>query len=155
MESFLNLLRNQALRETTRSKYCDGVRSLSEDGLVSYVQQIIPGDKLHPIVLYDFLPSNRRTDAYQATVMVYYLSKQMIIPHTTQLEATLCPIFGQDCIFIAPTGFGKTIVVIMGLPLHPREESLLLAPLKRLQQCQVSFSLLIRSVVASHIESYR
>lgn len=140
IESRLDPPKIQAMREAARSRYCEVVRKLPDDAVIPYAQQSIPHDRLHPIAFYNSLPSDRRVDAYRATIMVYYLSNKTIIPKTTQLEAALCLVFGQDCVVIAPTGFGKTLVIIMALLLRPLEGSLLIVPLKRLQQCQVSGS---------------
>lgn len=120
-----------------RAEYCEMVRSLDDSNVESHVRNRIFHDKLPPFSFFDSLPADHQADAYRAIAMVSHLSYHAIIPKTTQIEAALACVYGCDCVVIAGTGFGKTLIVIMMLLLRPLRGSLLISPLKRIQKSQV------------------
>ncbi|KAK0433483.1 uncharacterized protein EV420DRAFT_1600290 [Desarmillaria tabescens] len=75
--------------------------------------------------------------AWRSCLLVYIASHGTIFPRDDQIRAALWSAQGRDSVVIAPTGWGKTLCVLMPLLLFPTTTSITVSPLKRLQIMQV------------------
>jgi hypothetical protein len=82
------------------------------------------------------LPAPIAADVHRAVILIYLQSLGKIIPREFQLEALAESLLGQDGLITAATGSGKTLIMIMIALICPKAFSLVIVPLKQLQQTQ-------------------
>jgi ATP-dependent helicase YprA (DUF1998 family) len=75
-------------------------------------------------------------DVHRAVLLIYLRSLGKIIPRDFQLETLAESLLGRDGLITAATGSGKTLIMIMIALIRPKAFSLVIVPLKRLQQTQ-------------------
>ncbi len=111
--------------------------SIPSDAIANISQTIIPPSLLPPCTFMATLSDQDQITAYRACLLVYVASRAKIVPRAGQIQAALCSIHGKDSIVIAPTGWGKTLCIVIPLLLFPGTISMTISPLKRLQMMQV------------------
>ncbi|PBK86071.1 hypothetical protein ARMGADRAFT_870434, partial [Armillaria gallica] len=65
-------------------------------------------------------------------LLVYIASQGAVLPRDDQIQAALWPSQGIDSVVVAPTGWGKTMCILILLLLFPTMTSITVSPLKRL-----------------------
>ncbi|KAJ7214060.1 hypothetical protein GGX14DRAFT_618231, partial [Mycena pura] len=75
-------------------------------------------------------------------------------PYDWQINVSEAFVLSLDVVVIAGTGAGKTMPFMMPLLLHPEKYSLVISPLKVLQQDQVSDSMGISTPATVNGDTY-
>ena len=97
----------------------------------------IKPDQLPPNEFLNHISEIQQANVLRGCLLVHVLSRGTKVPREFQLDATLGPLDGHDVIVSSATGSGKTMIMILLLLLRPKEHTILIVPLKRLQQAQV------------------
>jgi len=84
----------------------------------------------------DTLASNEQSNALKASLIIYVLSGNIMVPRELQLQAALAEIAGFDTSVMSGTGTGKTLIMAIPHILYPRRVSFVISLLKRLQVSQ-------------------
>jgi hypothetical protein len=124
----------QELAETLPSS----IQGMDLVALSDLCQTVIPRDRLPSDAFWNSLDRSQHADALRACLLVYTSSLGNIIPRDFQLQAVIASLSGRDGLVTAATGSGKTLIMIMLLMLRPSDTSILIVPLKRLQDSHIS-----------------
>jgi hypothetical protein len=116
--------------------FIQGVREISLATLEAITNEIIPVNLAPPMQFLDTLASNERSDALKASLIIYVLSGNIMVPRELQLRAALAEIAGFDTSVMSGTGTGKTLIMAIPHILYPGRVSFVISPLKRLQVSQ-------------------
>jgi ATP-dependent helicase YprA (DUF1998 family) len=113
------------------------VRSADLPTLHLLAHETLELDRLPSLDL-SVLSDSQQADVLRGSLLVYILSLGNKVPCGFQLEAVLGSLGGHDGIVSSATGSGKTMIMILLLLLRLEDLSILIVPLKRLQQSQAS-----------------
>jgi len=113
------------------------IRSLSLEDLRRTAAEIIPQDRRPSQHLWDISDNVQQLYVLRACLLVFILSLGRVVPRDFQLEATLSALGNKDVIVSSGTGSGKTLIMTMLMLLCPMDLSLVIVPLKRLQNAQL------------------
>jgi ATP-dependent helicase YprA (DUF1998 family) len=116
----------------------DAVHSADLATLQGSVRAAIKHEQLPPEEFLHRISESQQIDVLRGCLLVHILSLGTKVPREFQLEAILGPLDGRDAVVSSATGSGKTMIMILLLLLRPKEHAILIVPLKRLQQAQVS-----------------
>ncbi|SJL18270.1 uncharacterized protein ARMOST_21855 [Armillaria ostoyae] len=103
---------------------------------VIYAKHILLPLRLPEESFFNALSSAEQVLAWRSCLLVYIASQGAILPRDDQIQAALWPSQGIDSIVVAPTGWGKTMCILIPLLLFPTTTSITVSPLKRLQIMQ-------------------
>jgi hypothetical protein len=104
--------------------------------LVNLASGLASDDRFPPPTFLNVLSEKQCADALRACLLVYKLSSGRVLPRVFQLQVVLESLAGHDCLVLSGTGSGKTLIMIMLSILRPKEYTILVVPLKRLQHSQ-------------------
>ncbi|KAF6745329.1 II DNA helicase [Ephemerocybe angulata] len=98
---------------------------------------IIPSDKAVPSSFWDAYTQPQQLIGLKACLAIYVTSGRRIFPREFQLKATMGLCTGMNVLIDVGTGYGKTFCMILPALLHPRWITIVISPLKKLQEMQV------------------
>jgi ATP-dependent helicase YprA (DUF1998 family) len=118
------------------------IRNLSPEGLSARYEITIPLER-RPTVYISELCDDDAITVKRVCLLAWAVTSGTQVPRELQLRAFLAIHHGQDSLFIAGTGSGKTLPTGIALTVlldNPAENylSIVISPLKRLQISQVS-----------------
>jgi hypothetical protein len=87
--------------------FIQGVREISLATLKAITNEIIPVNLVLSMQFLDTLASNERSDVSKASLIIYMLSGNIMVPRKLQLWAALAKIAGFDTSVMSGTGTGK------------------------------------------------
>ena len=114
------------------------VRSAELPTLRLLAQEAIQPELFPPADFLNGLTNSQQIDVFRGCLLVHILSLGTKVPRKFQLEAVLGSLSGQDGVISSGSGSGKTMIMILLLLLRPKEMAILIVPLKRLQNSQVT-----------------
>ncbi|KAK0195240.1 hypothetical protein F5146DRAFT_1132651 [Armillaria mellea] len=103
---------------------------------VIYAKHILTPLQLPEESFFTALSPTEWSLAWRSCLLVYIASQGAIIPQDDQIQAALWPSQSVDSVVIAPTGWGKTMCILIPLLLFLTTTSITVSPLKHLQLMQ-------------------
>ncbi|KAF6759189.1 II DNA helicase [Ephemerocybe angulata] len=98
---------------------------------------IIPKEKALASSFWDTYTQPQQLIGLKACLAIYVTSDRRIFPREFQLKATMGLCAGKNVLIDVGTGYGKTFCMILPALLHPRRITIVISPLKKLQEMQV------------------
>jgi ATP-dependent helicase YprA (DUF1998 family) len=97
----------------------------------------IPLARRIPEEFWDGCTRQEQLCGLKAILALHLVSNGQLVPREFQLKATIALCTGKDVLVDVGTGYGKTFCMILPALLSPKSISLVVSPLKKLQEMQV------------------
>ncbi|KII90705.1 hypothetical protein PLICRDRAFT_106554 [Plicaturopsis crispa FD-325 SS-3] len=101
--------------------------------MVAFPIELEPG-----LRLLGSLSPAQQLEAWRACLLVYEATGHKKVPRDFQLQSALASLRGIDSVITAGTGSGKTLINAIAPLLYPETVTILMSPLRRIQENQVS-----------------
>lgn len=112
-----------AITSTTKAREC--------------YEATIPCSRQHSNAFWTTCNKKEKLIGYKASMAMYIVTKRIIVPREFQLKATMAVCTGKDALIDAGTGSGKTFCMVLPALLNPKDQTIVITPLRKLQDMQV------------------
>ncbi|KJA21728.1 hypothetical protein HYPSUDRAFT_139978 [Hypholoma sublateritium FD-334 SS-4] len=119
------------------SKKLERLRNLPKELVQAEFELTIPPELAPSALFWEPYTQDQKITGYMACLLLWEVSSGCLVPQEFQLQSTIALTSGKDCLVDIGTGYGKTICMILPCLLAPRTISMIVSPLKHLQDLQV------------------